>query len=461
MSAPLLAALWLAAAAGSGEVKLPLADYLALVERAEAAERARAAARAEAEPPVAEAVSQRTSLSIEGLTASVTTLYEVELRGRPTRPVSLPVTGLPAHASVEPAGGAALHWSGGSLSFVAPVPGRYRVTLQSRAAVSDASGVATLELAPAVAPVALTELSMPADRAWSCPGAVVAEEWVREGRRTLRFTSPRHKPQRFELRRKVEGEEAERLLAQSVVVTLARLRPDGLERHDLVLFEVSRGGLTELALRLPPGLEPLAVHTDEGEAPALVEGGTLRVPCAARLAGTGWLAVTSRPAQATPSLPLPPVEPMVPVRARYLAVASALAASFEPLPKERWTQVDLGDLPVALADAPALALLAAWREQSAGPGLALAISAPPPAPLRAVVVRRRDTTTLLTSEGTLLHKDVFLVSADAPAFELRPRSGVRLWSALVDGVAVRPLERNGALVVPLAADPRTAPASRW
>ena len=151
----------------------------------------------------------------------------------------------------------------GEWLLVAPAAGRYAVEISGPVPLSG-GGVSRLALAPAAAPVSLTEVELPADLAWSAPGTVVVEDRVEGDRRTVRLTSRRGQAQTLEVRRKVDGD-AEKLLAQSLVLTLVQLRPDGPRRHDVVIYEVSRGGLGSFTVDLPPGLAVETVGTDEGE----------------------------------------------------------------------------------------------------------------------------------------------------------------------------------------------------
>jgi hypothetical protein len=64
----------------------------------------------------------------------------------------------------------------------------------------------------------------------------------------------------------------------------------------------------------------------------------------------------------------------------------------------------------------------------------------------------RDTTTLLTVDGTLLHRDIFTlgpVTRPGAALDLILPAGAQLWSARVGTQAVRPLERGGKTSIPL------------
>jgi hypothetical protein len=255
------------------EVMLPVKDYLALIEKGEAAEKERQRRESAREAPVAEVTSQRVRVVLgDGDVAEVTADYEVLVQGVPKGPIVLPVTGVPQRAEVRSMGGAA---SGAALSagglgdrtgewlLVAPAPGRYAVEIAGPVPMSG-GGVSRLALAPAAAPVSLTEVELPADLAWSAPGTVVVEDRVDGVRRTVRLTSRRGQAQTLEVRRKVDSGDAEKLLAQSLVLTLIQLRPDGPRRHDVVIYEVSRGGLGSFTVDLPPGLAVETVGTDEG-----------------------------------------------------------------------------------------------------------------------------------------------------------------------------------------------------
>src|SRR6185295_7341014 len=166
-----------------------------------------------------------------------------------------------------------------------------------------------------------------------------------------------------------------------------------------------------------------------------------------------YLVLTSTPA-AGASFPLAPVLPETEVRARYLALSSSIAADARPLPENGWTRVDLDDLPPMFRDAlSALDLSAAWRLTGVPTGLAIAVSPLPAAPVLPSVVRLRETTTLLTVDGTLLHRDRLTLRPSAGLSAtldlLLPPSAI-LWSAKVDDLPVRPLMRGGGTIsIPL------------
>ena len=135
-----------------------------------------------------------------------------------------------------------------------------------------ASAVSTFP--PAAAPVAVTEIDLPAETSWTAPGGVVVEDREQGGRRTVRLASKRGEAQVLELKRRFDSAEADRLLVQAVALTIFQLRPEGPRRHDVVLYEVSRGSLPGFTVDLPPGVEVEQAGTDEGPAVSDVRTGS-------------------------------------------------------------------------------------------------------------------------------------------------------------------------------------------
>ncbi len=443
-----------------GEVMLPLKDYLSLVETAERLERERARQKADQEVPFAEVVSQRVHISLGAEeTAEVISDFEVLVQGTPKSPVKLPLAGVAREMEVKLAGStpastnATLSAGGqaGEVILIAPAPGRYAVRINGSLALGS-TGVSRLALPPAVAPVAVAEIELPADLAFEAPGAVVVDDRVEGGRRKVQLTTRRGEVQTVEVRHKVDGTEAEKLLAQSVVVTLVQLLPDGPRRHDVVLYEVSRGGLGSFTVDLPPGLAVEQAGTDEGDVIPVTESRRLTVNRRNQLRATGYLVLTSTPAPGN-ELPLEPIVPQTEVRARYLALASQVSADVHPLPEASWTRVDLDDLPPALREAlSSVDLAAAWRLAS-GTGGRMAVSLLPPASALPLLVKKRETTTLMTVDGTLLHRDRLTLRPPGglgAALDVVLPAGAKLWSTKVGEMPVRPIERaNNTISVPL------------
>lgn len=447
-----------------GEVVLPLKDYLALVEAAEAAQKTRAERARQQAAPLTEIVSQRVAAVLEDGEARVTSEFEVLVQGHPDRPVALPLAGYPATVEVlrdgRPEPGAAvsaLHGGRGGVLLVAPEPGKYQVRIQGRTELENLGGIGRLTFPPAAAPVSVTEIDLPAETSWAAPGGVVVEDREQGGRRTVRLASKLGEVQVLELKRRFDSAEADRLLAQAVALTIFQLRPEGPRRHDVVLYEVSRGSLPSFSVDLPPGVDVEQAGTDEGPAVPDVENGKLTVHRHRQLQGIGYLVLTSTPpasvlAEGTALTAALPTG--IDVRARYLAVASSIAAEARPLPDAAWARVDLEDLPASLSEAlEVIDLAAAWRlSDAAVSGARLAVSTLPPAPSREEPVRLRDTTTLLTVDGTLLHRDLFTlgpVTRAGAALDLILPAGAQLWSARVGTQAVRPLDRGGRISIPL------------
>ncbi len=458
-----------APAPGPGKVTLPLGDYLRLIEKVEALDRQRGRENTQREAPLAEVVVQRTAVVLaagmgEAKEVELTAHFEALVQGHPKEPLLLPFRGLASRTEVSGGSGSAISAAtaareGRGLQLVAPAPGRYTVEVYGRAALEERDGVRRLTLAPVVAAVAEVAIELPADLAWKSPGAVVVAETVTGGRRAVRLAVHRGQSPVVEIERHLDGTEAGKLLAQSVVLTLFQLRPDGFRRHDVVLYEVSRGGLGSLAVDLPAGLAIEQVATDEGDVVPVVEARHLTVHRRRQLQGIGYLVLSSTPdaGDAGPgALPANAVMPATEVRARYLAVASSVAADVQPTPATSWSRVDLSDLPPALGEAlQTLDLNAAWRlvETSpaapSSPTLALAVTLLPPSARLPTLVRERETTTLLTVDGTVVHRDRFTLDQAGAALDLTLPAGAVLWSAKVGEQPVRPVARGAGISVPL------------
>jgi hypothetical protein len=443
----LIATLLLAAVpAAGGEVRLPLRDYVALVDAAERASRRPP----ETDPTVARLVSQETRVVVDDTdVAEITVVAEAELRGAALQPVAIALPGAAWSATVEPPTGAVVGRARDGLSLVPTRPGRYRVVARARARLGGRPAARTLTLPPSSAAAAQVVADLPAGMAWSCARAVVVSDEVVGERRRVSFTHGGAAPVVLELRRQAKGAEEDRALARAVVVTLLDVGRDSVRRHDLLLHEVQRGELVSLEARLPEGYEPDVVATDEGSAVPLREGRALTVERQKRLTATGFLALSTRLTIAA-DIPLPAVEPGVPLRARYVAVSSTRVATASPQPPEAWVRVDLLDLPEPLrGEAAALGIVAAWRERPGTGARSMALDVPPAALLAAAPIRKRTTTSLLTTEGRVLHKDEFLLDSPTPEALVLDIGDATFWSAEVDGEAVAPASTSGRLELPL------------
>jgi len=437
-----------------GRVTVPLSHYLELQQRIEELEREKGK---EKEPALAELVSQETTVTVGEPSAAnedaaqLTTVFQVEIRGDYREPLVLPLTGLAETVSVDPAAGAALHrTAAGELELVPEQPGTYRVRVEgARTLERDADG-RRLTLTASPAPVAATWLDLPAGLDWRSAGAVVVAEQADEDRRRLRLALPRDRDVTVTLGRRLDEDPLENALVQTVTVTVLDLDANGTRRHDIVLYEVLRGEISSFEVELPPGLEVEQVGSDEGDAAPVRSADRLTVHRERRLSGTGYLVLTS-PAPASGTVPMAPVRPSVPVRAHYLVLASSVAADVTPQPDAAWSQVDLGDLPSTVReDLRTLRPTAAWRRVTDSEGdLRVALDPLPPAPTSGDVIRRRENTTLLTREGSLVHQDRYVLQRVLSAFEVELPAGLRLWSATVDGDEVRPVVRGDRLAIPL------------
>ncbi len=447
-----------ASSGATGEVTLPLKQYLDLTQRIEALERS-----GSVEPPlaVAEWVSQETLILLEDDLAKITTRLELTVFGSPEQALTLPMTGFVGSARLTPTTGAALHREpGGPLLLVPERPGTYHLELEGAQRLRRRGGRLSLDLAKSPSPVAITRIDLARELAWECAGAVVVEDLESGGRRRLRLALDPQRNHRFEVWRQVEGEKTEETLVQTVVATLVDLGPRGAQRLDLILYEVLRGEMDHFEVELPEGLDVELLATDEGEALPQMSGRTLRVHRQQRLRGVGYLALASQPPDAS-RVPVASLQPEVPERARYLLFSSSIAAEAEPWPAAAWTQVDVEDLPAPLRDRlGSLRPSAVWRQQpseesSPRAESELRLSPLPPVAASEALIAKRETTTLLTIDGSLVHRDEMEVRGSGGVLEVALPEGAVFWAATVDGQSVRPVLRDGAVALALPMAPGT------
>ena len=432
-----------------GEVTLPLKDYLSLLETIE--EAAKIAAQAGEEETFGDLLSHHREVRIDGEIVEVSSRYEVEVRGAGADPILLPFEGSAEDVIIEPAKGAALHRrEDGSAVLAVSEAGSYRVRLSGRRHLDEEKGAWVLPLEPSQAAVASLTVDLDPTLGWICDGAVLVSDETGEARRTLRLAPQRGKAHALRLYRELGAGDSSETFARAVVVTLAELGAEGSRRHDVVHYEVQRGELEEFQIALPASLAPQVVGTDEGESYPSVEGGVLAISREQRLSDVGYLFVSG--GLEAGDLSLAPVRPEVEVRARYLVTLQAIAAEARPLPEDAWALVDLEDLPGALhASIRALKPTAVWRRlgREAEGAETLEVRRHQDADRRELLVGSRETLTLLTVDGTLVHRETFELRGEASALDVELPPGATLWSTSVDGVAVRPLERRGKRVVPL------------
>ncbi len=434
----------LLAAAPGGEVKLPLRDYVALVDDA-----ARAGRRPPSDPTVAQLLRHETRLTVDETgRVDFEVVAEAEMRGAALRPVLVALPGPPTRTTVEPAGAALVGRAGEPLALVPVQQGR--VTLRALGeAELDESRRLTLPATHAAA-VRVT-VDFPVGFDWTAPAAVVVQDETAAGRRRVVLTLPSAEPATLDLPARARGAEADKLLARAVAVTLLDVRRDEVRRHELLVHEVQRGEMRVLSARVPPGLVPDVVATDEGAATPIVEGNRYAVPRQKRLTQWGYLGLSARLPLAD-VVPLPAVEPEVPLRARYLAVASSRVADVKPQPADGWTRVDVSDLPgLVRAEAEALGIFAVWREKPAAGADAVQLVVPPAAPLVDLPILARASTTVVTTEGRVLDREVLTVDGGTAAVELQI-GDAEFWSATVAGEAVIPTSTRGVVRVPVAGE---------
>ncbi|MEM6796176.1 MAG: carboxypeptidase-like regulatory domain-containing protein [Acidobacteriota bacterium] len=440
-----------------GRVSLPLEDYRRLVTEAEEADAERSRRLLEKPRTSLDWTEQRLRVEVLEKEAEISMELGVKVLGRPEQPRKLPLSGFLSEVSVTGTGGSRtedlvvlLGESGWQV--VATSPGEYRLRIEGRLQIHSQRGGGHLLTLPVIeAPVAGVEVRLPEGVRCEVSEAVVMASRTEDGRRVLELAvEPGSRP-KLRLLPRVDSTAAERLSAQVVRAVVVQLRPERWRRHDVMLYEVARGSLDRFELGLPPGLELEEASTDEGPLPAAVAEGAVTLHRSSKLEGTGYAVVSSGLDADSRAVDLESLRTDLEVRAAYLVVAGSLAAEVAPLSPESWSRVDLEDLPEALGEAlESVDLVAAWRLRPGQAAGSLGVEPFEEASAAASVIQRRDTTTLMTVDGTLLHRDVLTLSSAGSVLEVELPAGASLWSVQVAEQGVRPLKSKGLLRIPLA-----------
>lgn len=480
----------LPAATPVGAVRLSLDDYLELKAKARrAAEEAEADAEDEAAKVVVEARTTDVVLreaAADGADdetpralAEVRCEYLLVVRGPLEEPVDLAYGGSLARVEVKrsespvaPSHAGVQRRRPGAVQFFASQPGAYTVTLHGEVEIRDPLHP-TFSWPASSAARDLLRLDLAAAADWTSDAPLLRDETgggPTGERRRLAFSIPPGKPFSVELQPRADAITRDALV-RTTLVTLADLDETGLRLQDAVVYRVLRGAIGSHAVTVPDGRALLRdVFTDEGAQRADSEVRRLELERKRLLgpgAGTAEIGhvlvpyeevALSEPAAAGTAadrVPIPAPEIDVAPQTRYLVIGSTVAAELVPVPAAAWRRVDLGDLPnavrsmVSVLEPSGVWQWTAGARSATGDASALDVRRLPPADALDGLVWSRETTTVLTVDGSLVHRDVYQVQVAGSAFPVRLPRRATLWSTTVDGTPVRPLEEAGRVLIPV------------
>lgn len=463
----------------AGEVTLPLERYLEWVEAAEAQAEA---AKAAAEPSSITWVDHQTTLRLtdreQGATERDSRTVRVDMSlsarvvGRPETGLPLEFDGFVSDLAIEPEGGSGSDppappavWSSpkdSPLELLAVSPGAYNIRVTGQLVMAETRTGQRFELPQPLASVSKLVVELPADLRWRISDdPVLVGDQVLAGKRTLTFAVARGTSAWMEILADTVTAGADRLLASSVVATVIQLQREQWQRHDVAMFDVSRGSLDAMELGLPDHVSVTDAVTDEGPVRRLD-------PASARLeinrrrplksGGSGYVALvsplSSSVSPSTATIDLTTVVPGVEARAHYLVMTGPAPVEAKPSPADHWVRADAGDLPKALGEALGVTdLVAVWRRVDGKDAGRLEVLPLPDAPRIESWVSERSTTTLLTVDGTLLHRDLLVIAPVGQVLEVELPERAVLWSVKVGEESIRPLERNGKMLIPMSLAP--------
>jgi len=136
----------------------------------------------------------------------------------------------------------------------------------------------------------------------------------------------------------------------------------------------------------------------------------------------------------------------------YIAVARAGNIEVNPQEVEGITRIDARELPDLLTTSVATPAVLAFRYPQHPYQILVGVTRHQDHPVLAAIAERAELTTVLSRQGELLTRAAYLIKANKKQFlEARLPDGATLWSCIVNGTSVKPVEgSDGMLRVPLS-----------
>lgn len=224
--------------------------------------------------------------------------------------------------------------------------------------------------------------------------------------------------------RAAQGETRTLTVLLPAAVNVLNVRGAGID--DWKVAETADGKTVTVALNFP--LKDAFYHlVIEGETPIPAEDGRYALP-EIRLAG-------------------------VKQERGYIAIARMGAVELSPDAAEGITRVDVKELPDGLRTAGGAPAVLAFKYHQHPYRAALSLTRHDDHPVLAAIAERGELATVVSRQGELLTRAVYLLKANKKQFlDVRLPEGATLWSCLVAGRSVKPVEgKTGGLLVPLDA----------
>ncbi len=225
-------------------------------------------------------------------------------------------------------------------------------------------------------------------------------------------------------------------------------------------YRMAQGETRELQIRLPAGLNLLNVRgagiedwrvaDAAGEKTLTVSLGFPLKDTTYRLVLEGEQAIEAKSA----TYELPELK-LVGVKQErgYLAVSRAGSIELSPKELEGINRVDVRELPDALRQALGTPVMLAFKYHQHPYRVALGLTRHEDHAVLAAIAEQGSLATVVSQQGELLTRAAYLIKANKKQFlEVRLPEGAQLWSCIVDGASVKPVEGSDKqLLVPLDA----------
>ncbi len=442
-------------------VNLPLTDYLELKKAAEQLDRDQALM------PELTLVSCEAVVHFKEKIAEIDTNFTIQVSGK-LDDLAISLTGTPVSAVTgdQPS---SVRYVDGKLWFTPLKTGRHQIKVRSVTALSSSRGTKSMRMAPFEASVNRLTLVLESKWDWRLPDAALIRETTGEQETSVELAPPLGIDSRLSLVPKLDQNVA--LRAEATLVTIMDVGRDSTRFLHGVFYKVYSGSLAEQSL---VGLDRAHLEQawtsdvnfsrDEVYQSNMIEiQGQKRIvnpawnserasiPLIHLLEDTGYAVWKTRPLKGD-TLTLPSLDPGVPIRAHFLVQSSSRVVEAQLSEVDGWQRVDMTDLPAEfteMAKAEQCSALSVWRRAAAESTSQITLKRFPDAEELETVVASRTTTTLVTIEGRLVHRDVLQLKRMGSFLEMTLPATASLWSTLVDGVAIRPLVQGDLVKIPV------------
>src|SRR3989338_8949306 len=244
------------------------------------------------------------------------------------------------------------------------------------------------------------------------------------------------------------------------VNTLVTLEDQLARLSTIILYRMAQGQTKALQVVVPSRVSILNIRGAGIEDWKIVETGgdkTLTVTLARPLKDTTYRLILEGEETLAANLSTYPLPEVVLVGAKqergYIAVARAGNIEVTPSDATGITRIDARELPELLSASTSSPAVLAFRYHQHPYQVAVGVTRHQDHAVLAAIAEQAELTTVVSRQGDLLTRAAYLIKSNKKQFlEVRLPAGATLWSCIVSGTSVKPVEGSaGTLLVPLTA----------